>query len=58
MADNGDWPMRGARQLRLGQRTEVWVAHVDARSAELVYTTDNRRFAFVAYPIEQAGSEA
>ena len=41
MADNGDWPLGRARQLRPGQRTEVWVADIDARSAELVYTSDS-----------------
>jgi TolB protein len=41
MADTIDWPLGNARRLRPGQRTEVWIAGVDAGSAELVYSTES-----------------
>jgi TolB protein len=40
MADSIDWPLGAARQLRPEQRTQVWIADVDAGSPRLVYTSD------------------
>lgn len=36
-----EWPLGRPRRLRPGQHAEVWVADVDTRSAERIYTTDN-----------------
>jgi Tol biopolymer transport system component len=41
MADTVDWPLGNARQLRPGQRTEVWIADVDAGPAQLVHTNES-----------------
>jgi TolB protein len=40
MAGSVDWPLGNARQLRPEQRAEVWIADVDAGSAQLVYASD------------------
>jgi TolB protein len=40
MADSNDWPLGRGRRLRPGQRAQVWIADVDAGSAQLAYTSD------------------
>jgi Tol biopolymer transport system component len=40
MPDGPDWPLGNARQLRPGQRAEVWIAGVDGGPAQRVYTSD------------------
>jgi len=40
MSDSPEWPLGTGRELRPGQRAEVWIAGVDGRPAELVYTSD------------------
>jgi hypothetical protein len=40
MPDSPDWPLGQGRQLRRGQRAEVWIADVHGGSSELVYTSD------------------
>jgi TolB protein len=39
MSRSPDWPLGHGRQLRQGQRAEVWIAGVDGGPAELVYTS-------------------
>ena len=39
MSESPDWPLGSPRQLRPGQRTEVWIADVDGGPAQLVYTS-------------------
>jgi Tol biopolymer transport system component len=39
MAGGADWPLGNGRQLRPGQRAEVWIAGVDGGPAELVFTS-------------------
>jgi Tol biopolymer transport system component len=41
MADSSEWPLGAARQLRPGQRTEVWIADVADGSAQVVYTSES-----------------
>jgi hypothetical protein len=41
MADTVDRPLGNARQLRPGQRTEVWIAGVGAGPAQLVHTNES-----------------
>jgi TolB protein len=40
MSDSPDWPLGQGRQLRPGQRAEVWIAGVEDGRSELVYTSD------------------
>jgi Tol biopolymer transport system component len=41
MAGSSEWALGDARQLRPGQRTEVWIADVDAGPAQLVYISES-----------------
>ena len=40
MTASSEWPLGRGRQLRPGQRTEVWIGDVDGGPAQLAYTDD------------------
>ncbi len=40
MSTSTEWPLDAVRTLRDGQRTQVWVANTESRSARLVYETE------------------
>lgn len=41
MSDSRNWPLGMPRQLRPGQRAEVWIADIAGGSRELVYASDS-----------------